>query len=474
MKKKLLFIGTFMLVSEACLTQPGFRNAGNFQVHTGASISIGGDVENSSSATLLNNGNLYIKGNLTNHQPLMQPGTGTLFLSGSTAQSVSGLESFKTNNLVSDNSSGITLNNNLSVFGVHNFINGLISTSSTPNYLIYETGSSYTGSADSRHVSGWVKKIGTSDFIYPVGNGTYLRPVAMSNLSGSAEFNCQYFSTTQNIYDLWSPLVQVKANEYWQVDKISGGTAQITLNWDNSKVPMDNIDLADILSAEYNGSDWESKGGTASGNISTTGSVTSASINTFGEMTLGYKSFPVPLKLLSFSGQRNNSISYLNWVTENEFNVDRIEVQRSYDAASFITIGTRQARNSGNRELYSYDDPSIYQGIAYYRLRSVDFDGTFCYSKIVALSDNSFVNTDFVVLNPARYVITIFNKTVEQGIFTYRLINSTGQTVLQGNLNFESGGNAVIKLPSQVASGSYHLELKNKNIRFTRQVLVER
>ncbi|MBL7721856.1 MAG: T9SS type A sorting domain-containing protein, partial [Chitinophagaceae bacterium] len=144
------------------------------------------------------------------------------------------------------------------------------------------------------------------------------------------------------------------------------------------------------------------------------------------------------------------------------------------DASSFTAIGNRTARNSGNRELYSFEDPVFFRGIVYYRLRSVDNDGTFSYSKIIALSEKDIISSDFVVLNPVRYAITIFNKTTEQGVFGYRLINSGGQVILQGNVNFELNGNAVIQLPSQTASGTYVLELRNSNILFTRQVLVER
>ena len=473
--RKCLYIEIILVLgSGLCFGQSGIRNSGNLQLHAGANMTVVGNVENSSAANLINNGSLYLKGNLTNHQALMSAGIGTLYLNGTSNQTIAGTELYKTSGLVTDNIAGIVLNNNLTVSGTHTFTNGIITTSATPNYFIYDAGSTHNSSADTRHISGWVKKIGTSDFVFPVGNGTYLRPVAMSNLSGSAEFNCHYYNTTNNIYELWSPLVQVKPNEYWQVDKISGGTAQITLNWDNTKVPMDNIDLADILSAEYNGNDWESKGGSATGDVSTTGSITSNNINTFGEMTLGYKSFPVPLKLISFSGLRRNGTSYLDWTTDNEFNVSHFEVQRSYDASSFTTIGNRTARNSGNRELYSFEDPVFFRGIVYYRLRSVDNDGTFSYSKIIALSEKDIISSDFVVFNPVRYAITIFNKTTEQGVFGYRLINSGGQVILQGNVNFELNGNAVIQLPSQTASGTYVLELRNSNILFTRQVLVER
>src|SRR4051812_23090287 len=152
--------------------QDAFTNNGNLQVHTGASMAGFGAFTNVSTGTLINNGSLYIKGNITNDQASMSAGAGTLYLNGSSAQTVNGSQTFKTLDFVSNNNAGITLNTNLSVSGAHTFTSGVITTSATPNYLVYEAGSSYSGNADARHVNGWVKKIGSTNFIFPVGNGT--------------------------------------------------------------------------------------------------------------------------------------------------------------------------------------------------------------------------------------------------------------------------------------------------------------
>src|SRR5690349_24227333 len=56
---------------------------------------------------------------------------------------------------------------------------------------------SYTGDADSRHVNGWVKKLGNTSFIFPVGNNTYERTVAVNNLSVSSELDCRYRSRSE-------------------------------------------------------------------------------------------------------------------------------------------------------------------------------------------------------------------------------------------------------------------------------------
>ncbi|MBC7829733.1 MAG: hypothetical protein H7122_18460, partial [Chitinophagaceae bacterium] len=129
--------------------QQAFTNYGNLQIHTGTSMAGFGNFSNETAATLVNNGSFYIRGNLTNDQSSMSVGAGTLYLNGSVAQSVNGTQPFRTLNFVTDNNLGITLNNTLSVSGAHTYTNGIITTSSTPDYLVYEAGSSYSGESNS-------------------------------------------------------------------------------------------------------------------------------------------------------------------------------------------------------------------------------------------------------------------------------------------------------------------------------------
>lgn len=475
MKRKLVFL-CLLAASGNLLGQEGFTNSGNLRVHSGASITGFGNFTNTSSGVLVNNGSLYVRGTLTNDESSMSAGSGTLYLNGGAAQAVDGSQAFRTNNLITDNNAGITLNNNLNVTGLHTFTNGLIATSATPNYMVYEAGSSHTGSTDSRHVTGWVKKHGNTDFIFPVGDATYERTAAISNLSASSEINCHYYTPTNNISNVLTPVVQVKANEYWQIDKVSGGTAQITLNWDHSKVPMDNILLTDILVAHYTGGNWTDAGGspTATGNVTTTGSVTSSAVTTFSPFTLGYKTFPVPLKLISFTAERRTGISYLRWITDNEQNVGHFDVQRSYDAVTYTTIGNVGARNSGVREQYNFEDHSPLNGFAWYRIRSVDIDGRLSYTRIAVVSETDIQSGTFMVMNPVRTAITIFNRTGESGSFECRLFNSGGQLILRSNVNMTSNSGAVLSLPPQTAAGIYILELSNAKTQFRQKVLVEK
>lgn len=472
--QKIILSVALILLGYAVFPQQAMQNNGNLRIHSGTALTSYGAMTNTSAAVLVNNGSLYVKGNFVNNEPSMSAGTGILYLNGSLAQTVSGTTVLKTSGLVTDNTAGITLNNDLSVAGTHTFTNGLIHSSATPNYLIYETGASHNGSTDARHVTGWVKKNGSADFTFPVGDNNYLRSVSLSNLSGSSEFNAHYYTNTADVFNMLSPLVKVREAEYWQVDKMSGGNAQVTLNWDATKVPMDNILLADIRVGHYTGGIWINTGGTATGDVSSTGSVTSNAITNFSPFTLAYVSFPIPLKLLSFTGWRRSGITYLHWVTENEQDVDRFDVQRSFDGISFDVIGNVKARNRGIKELYSFNDPASFTGTAYYRLSSIDNDGKYSYSRVVAVTESTRDIPAFVVLNPVQTAITVFNKSSTGGMYGYRVYNSSGQLVLKGDISLGNNAAGIIRLPLQIPYGIYTLELVNEKTRFTQHLLIEK
>ena len=471
MKKNSLLL----LIVFACnlvMAQTAATNTGTLYI-TGSSdiFYAAGNFTNNSGSALSNNGQLYIKGNLSNSQSSMAIGTGTLYLNGSSAQAVNGSQPFNTWHLNTNNSSGITLNNSLSISGTHTFVNGVIATSATPNYLIYESGSSYSGDGDTKHVNGWVKKFGSSNFTFPVGNGTIERTAGITNLSASSEINGKYIQPTANIYNLQGPIVQVQDKEYWQIDKISGGTAQITLNWDNSRVPFPPTVVSDIRVANYTTSLWMNNGGTGSGNYLTTGTVTSNAVSTFGPFTFGFVSVPLPLSLISFTAQRKTNYTGITWTTAHEQNADHFTVERSNDAVRFYAVAQKTARNSGNIEVYSVNDYESINNIAYYRLKSVDSDGKEKLSSIVSVTAT---NTSLLALlaNPVHDKLMLSANSQLNGVFNYSIHSIHGQLIQEGSLVIQNGGQYSITLNGIPEPGTYALEVSNGLQRFHYKIMI--
>jgi len=462
----LLFLGVYTNAQQA------FTNSGNLQIHSGASVSGFGNFTNTSTAVIINNGSFYVKGNLTNDQSAMSAATGTLYLNGSTAQSVNGSQAFKTYNFVSDNTAGITLNNNLNVSSTHTFTNGLITSSSTPNYLVYEAGSSYSGSGDTKHVNGWVKKIGSTDFIFPVGNGTYQRHVALENLSAASEFNVKYNAPTPNNNQLQLPLKALDVYEYWEINQISGGTASVHLNWDNAKVTFPCYVLGDIAASYYDGSYWTDQGGTGTGDPTMAGDITSNTVSSFGYYAIGSRSFPLPLNFLNFTAQRKENYTHLKWITSEEVNTDHFEIERSENGMQFTKLASMPTMNHFNVQEYTYKDFFDFVGVAYYRIRCVDRDGKSKFSKIVPVYESSWLQKNILVLNPASDEIIILSRTDDKEPSAYILFNEAGSTISKGRIQLMGGVANTIRLSFKPARGIYILKLYNSGREFVQKLVI--
>ncbi len=468
--RSILKILLLFIIPVTLTAQITVQNNGTLYVSTSADVlHITGSFTNASGAAFTNNGMLYISQDLSNSQSSMAVGTGTLFLNGSSLQTVSGSQTFKTYNLVTNNAAGFQLNNNLSASGVHSYTSGMITTSGTPNYMIYEAGSSYTGSSDARHVNGWVKKIGNTNFAFPVGNATYERPVSLSTLSASSEFNVKYnVAVTPNYNNLNTPLVLVDTSEYWTINRVSGGTAQVSMNWDVSKVPFPNVMLSSIRASYYNGSLWSNIGGSATGAVASAGSVTSNSTNIFNtDFVIASTSFVLPLKIISFTASRSNRYTKINYTIGNELNVNRYELEKSDDGINFHTIYTHTAFNRDGTEFYSYNDNSALKGTAFYRLKVIELSSQVSYSPVISVADHS--KELYVIKNPVDESIEIYASA--GGTYSYVISTTNGQAMQTGTLDIRQPGIYSIKLRSLFAAGSYMLVMKSKEISMHKMII---
>ncbi|MBC5775902.1 T9SS type A sorting domain-containing protein [Pontibacter sp. KCTC 32443] len=95
---------------------------------------------------------------------------------------------------------------------------------------------------------------------------------------------------------------------------------------------------------------------------------------------------PLPVELTSFEGKATESGINLEWETASELNNSHFDVERSPDGNHFSSIGTVQG--SGTTSLpasYKLTDKDPLKGINYYRLKQVDYDNAFSYSKTIAV-----------------------------------------------------------------------------------------
>jgi hypothetical protein len=94
---------------------------------------------------------------------------------------------------------------------------------------------------------------------------------------------------------------------------------------------------------------------------------------------------PLPVTLLFFKGKAVNGQTVLSWATSREINSQHFDVERSSNAIDFTKFGqVAAAHNSSITTQYSLTDPGPYPS-TYYRLKQVDMDGQYSYSRIVQI-----------------------------------------------------------------------------------------
>lgn len=91
----------------------------------------------------------------------------------------------------------------------------------------------------------------------------------------------------------------------------------------------------------------------------------------------------LPVKFTNFSSELHNNTVTLFWTTGQELNNSHFIIEESYDEENFTDKGiVMGAGNSHINQYYSFSLPFNNQ-TTYYRLKQVDIDGQFDYSKII-------------------------------------------------------------------------------------------
>ncbi|MCF0056671.1 T9SS type A sorting domain-containing protein [Dyadobacter sp. CY356] len=177
--------------------------------------------------------------------------------------------------------------------------------------------------------------------------------------------------------------------------------------------------------------------GTASKTITNSGGNTSSQevTSALGGVCLiyTYSIDPLPVTLASFSAKvqtlENNKNVVLNWKTTQEVNSEYFDVQHSTDAKQWNTLGKVLASyESSESKNYEFIDSAPKSNTNYYRLKMVDRDGTYAYSRIetASLDGNDLAVT--VYPNPVSSEIFVKDISAET-VKELSIINSNGQLV---------------------------------------------
>ena len=174
-------------------------------------------------------------------------------------------------------------------------------------------------------------------------------------------------------------------------------------------------------------------------------------------------SMTLPVRLISFSGRLNGTRVDLNWVTANELNTQKFEVERGSDGRNFTKIAAIAARGTTSSAT-SYDlvDPLPVKGVNYYRLKIIDFDGKFEYSQIVIIRiEDGIQLVTKVAPNPFTGKIDVYLTLTHNTMVDFRFIDINGRMVFSKSVKGLKGFNwFTINDLDKLPSAPYMLHIK--------------
>ena len=463
---------------------------------TNAGTSLG-DVNIQSGGSFdLGSTNTSITGNITN-DGTMQGGTGTVTLSGSTDQTISGTGTINFNNLTVNKSSGSAIistqtdirntltmtkgnivNSQPVVIGVNSSSPGTLShasgivTGELRRYFANATGSTFFPVGTSSNM-----RDVTINFIQPPGTDEYLTVSYLSGAPtlGGAEgaYSGLPLVTSDN------QLIQnYSADGHWNIDptgglyestEINNANYEMTLHCkalsiqptDVSKVRI--IKSAGSENSSINHVTWTGLDLLSSSGIPADFTITAAAqgFSKFGAGSDDGNALPV--ELVSFNGSCNDGVVDVTWTTASEYNSSHFELENSRDGITWYVVYTKDAAGQSTELIeYTYNDVHANGGDNYYRLTQVDIDGTSKTYDVINASCSQTTSGYFSIYpNPSSGSFkVILNNAEIIGDARMNIVDTKGNIVLSKSLDVKSGINMYV-VNADLAPGIYYVSVQN-------------
>ncbi len=169
-----------------------------------------------------------------------------------------------------------------------------------------------------------------------------------------------------------------------------------------------------------------------------------------------------PVTFTNVNAYQLNSGIVIDWKVENERNMEQYEIERSDDGKNFTEVNSLIAKGNNNTSAdYNWLDAKPFSGYNYYRIKSVEKNGTVKYSEVIRVTTNNIGDDISVYPNPVtNNVINIqFNKQ-PLGRYMLHLINDAGQVVYEKEISVNSNNSSqALSLQPSFAKGIYQLKL---------------
>ncbi len=184
----------------------------------------------------------------------------------------------------------------------------------------------------------------------------------------------------------------------------------------------------------------------------------------------------IPVELTSFIGNVVGGIVMLSWSTATEINNSGFQVERSDDNENFAQIGFVPGFGTTTEsKFYTFADNSSISGTHYYRLKQIDFEGSFTYSEVVEV--NVGLPTEFALQqnypNPFNPTTKIHYSVPADGFVNIAVYNLLGENVTNIVNSIQKAGSYEVTFDAtNFTSGMYLYRMESGDFVSVRKMMI--
>jgi hypothetical protein len=168
----------------------------------------------------------------------------------------------------------------------------------------------------------------------------------------------------------------------------------------------------------------------------------------------------LPVQLIRLDATPREQIIDVAWSTATERNSDYFDVERSPDNSTFSRIGSVPAAGDAQYQSdYLLTDESPIHGANYYRLRQVDRNGKFIYSRTVVAFMGAGSPVPVLFPNPADDLLNVAFTAAQDGTATLLVEDALGRTMATSSIEVSRRSKTTEVPIRSLARGWYNLRI---------------
>jgi hypothetical protein len=179
----------------------------------------------------------------------------------------------------------------------------------------------------------------------------------------------------------------------------------------------------------------------------------------------------LPLQVSSFAAENKESGNELKWTMSSGSKVVRYEIEYSSNGVDFSKVGQVGARRSDSEETHAFHHQSTGSELkAYYRIKIIDADGAFEYSKVVEIEQVQNKMKIVMYPNPTRNAFRIQLPSRTTGSVMVSVIDQRGSIVKSERISLQ-GSTAIDQNVTGLIPGNYNVMVDGKSIHWTGKLI---